>query len=122
MPVFPEAMDRLDLNNTADSLRKVENYIHYMTERMEFANSNTTKTVSEAGVSNVEIYKMILTMGDTISLVNASLTNLTNRVNTINTTLTELGETVEGLAGDVKTMQGQIADLTGRVETLEGGE
>ena len=36
--IFPESMNRLDLSDPSGSLSTVENYIRYMTERMEFSN------------------------------------------------------------------------------------
>ena len=39
--IFPEDMDRLDPNNVAQSLRTIEDYIRYITERVEFNAINT---------------------------------------------------------------------------------
>lgn len=114
MAVFPESMTKLDPNDTAGSLMKIENYIRYMTERMEFANSNTFRTVSEAGVSNVEIYKMILGLGDTVALVNANITNLYNRLNALQGDVSAQAETISGI-------NTALADLTERVAALEAG-
>ena len=89
---------------------------------MEFANSNTGKLVSAAGVSNVEIYKMILTMGDSIALTQAMLTNTNNTLNTMKQTVADLQEQTETMNGTIKNVQSQISNLTTRVEALEGGE
>ena len=53
MAVFPESMNKLDVNDTTGSFNRIENYIRYMTERVEFAMRNMTRNVSDAGVSSV---------------------------------------------------------------------
>ena len=87
--VFPEQMDKLDLNDPVGSLRRVENYIRYMAERMEFANSRTTRTVTEAGVSTVGVYQAVVNLADTVAVLQASLTamngKLTGQIQTIDT-------------------------------------
>lgn len=59
MAVFPESMDRLDKKNVEASLATIENYIRYMTERIEHSTSvmsrklttleSTTKEEQEDG-------------------------------------------------------------------------
>lgn len=48
MAVFPERMKPLDPNNSQESLKTIENYIRYMTERMEFTHSNDNKVIVES--------------------------------------------------------------------------
>jgi hypothetical protein len=48
MAVFPERMKPLDPNNSQESLKTIENYIRYMTERMEFTHSNDNKVIAES--------------------------------------------------------------------------
>lgn len=43
--IFPEDMDRLDPNNIAQSLRTIEDYIRYITERVEFSSVNTKNSI-----------------------------------------------------------------------------
>lgn len=107
MAVFPEEMDRLDVSDSAGSLKRIENYIRYMTERVEFANKNTTRTVSEAGVSSVEVYKIIITVADTVAVLNGNMNILSTKMQEVQTSIEDLQEAVR--------------DLTARVETLEGG-
>ena len=38
--VFPEEMNPLNIDDVRGSLRTIEDYIRYMTERMEFANTS----------------------------------------------------------------------------------
>ena len=51
--VFPEGMERLDPGDVGGSLAKVERYIQYMTERLEFAQRNLAGngTQLQAGVA-----------------------------------------------------------------------
>ena len=60
-------MNRLDLSDPSGSLSTVENYIRYMTERMEFSNKNLSRTVSSAGVSTVELLQIILELSNSVS-------------------------------------------------------
>ena len=46
MPILPESMDRLDLNETKASLSTIESYIRYMAERLDFAVSVQNKTIA----------------------------------------------------------------------------
>ena len=98
MAVFPENMERLDLNDARKSLSIIQDYIRYMGERIEFSMRNMTKTVSDAGVSSTELY--ILVQAQT-------------------QTLAALQSTVNGIAGTITSMQRDIADLTERVTALE---
>lgn len=45
MAVFPESMNRLNRGNTEESLATIENYIRYMTERIEKATSALSNRV-----------------------------------------------------------------------------
>ena len=73
MAIFPEQMDRLDLNDTTGCLQQIENYIRYMTERMEFANSNSNRILSETGTSNASVIKVVLEVADRVSLIEANI-------------------------------------------------
>ena len=104
MAVFPESMDKLDVNDTAGSLRRIENYIRYMTERMEFSTSNMTRNVSGAGVSTVEVLLALKEVMSALSEVSSAMnkmigdiTALSNRVTTLQSDLTALTERVDAL-------------------------
>lgn len=47
MAVFPEQMDMRDEHDVRKSLARIERYIAYMTERVEFANRNSEKAMTE---------------------------------------------------------------------------
>ena len=46
MPIFPEQMEKLDPRNVEDSLKKIENYMRYMCERVELNATHTSKRIS----------------------------------------------------------------------------
>ena len=46
MAVFPEGMNKLDANDVRGSLAMMENYIRYMSERMEFTMHNMQKQLN----------------------------------------------------------------------------
>lgn len=47
MAVFPEQMDTRDEHDVRKSLARIERYISYMTERVEFANRNSERAMAE---------------------------------------------------------------------------
>ena len=47
LSVFPERMNELDVSRPEQSLGTVENYIHYMCERVEFSLSNFFRTIGQ---------------------------------------------------------------------------
>lgn len=101
MAVFPENMERLDLNDTRGSLSTIQDYIRYMGERIEFSMRNMTKTVSEAGVSSAEVYILVQAQAQTLAA---------------------LQSTVNGMAGTITSMQRDISDLNERVTALENAQ
>ena len=52
MAVFPEGMNKLDANDVRGSLAVMEDYIRYMSERMEFTMQRMTKTAVSASDAN----------------------------------------------------------------------
>lgn len=123
MAILPEQMDKLDLRDTTGSLRRVEQYIRYMAERLEFFSGRTTRTVTQAGVSAVGLYQAVLTLADTVAVLQASITGL-------NTRLTEIRSQIQTMDAQIKSLEEQIAALSGleaaldalqaRVTALEG--
>lgn len=112
--VFPEPMGRLNPANAEESIKKVEDYIHYMVERMEFANSNTTKFFSESGTSNAAVIKSLFTVATSVSELSAQMNGIVNNVQSLSTLVTELNNSVSTLTTEVEA-------LKQRVTTLEGG-
>lgn len=135
MAVFPENMNRLDPGDVPGSLNTLENYIRYMTERLEFSTRNMTRNVSAAGTSTVEVVMLLGEMADALSKVNTAVNQLTAEVNTTNGRVTELQgkqteqgtkltalETKQSEVDDsLASLQGQITALAGRVSALENG-
>lgn len=74
MAVFPESMSRVDPNEPREAVAIIESYIRYMQERIEFANSQTTRTVTEAGVSSAGLYLEVQTLANTVQALSSSLT------------------------------------------------
>ena len=98
MAVFPESMNRLDAQNVPKSLEIVENYIRYMTERMEFSTSKMTKSVNSAGVSSVALLQLVQDVGSAVSV---------------------LQSTVNGMTGSITDLSGRMTALEDRVKALE---
>ena len=97
MAVLPESMDRLDVNDAPGSFAKIQDYIRYMGERIEFSMRNMTKTVSAAGVSSAEIYILYQAQAQQL----AALTS-----------------TVNGIAGNITSLQRDLASITERLGAI----
>lgn len=98
MAVLPENMDRLDVNDAPGSFAKIQDYIRYMGERIEFSMRNMTKTVSAAGVSSAEIYILYQAQAQQL----AALTS-----------------TVNGIAGNITGLQRELAAITEQLGSIE---
>lgn len=127
---FPESMDKLDVDDPANALRVVENYIGYMCERTDFAMRNMSRNVTAAGVSNVEVLLLISAMQQTLAALQSTVNQLNGSVNSLSAQVTALRTTVgdadSGLVKDVAdltdsvgTIQSSISDLDRRVTALE---
>ncbi len=124
--VFPETMGRLDVNDPMGSLQKIETYIRYMTERMEFSTRNMNRSVSEAGVSSAQIYTMVKKLGNTVSALQSVINQLTGRVAAVNERLaTVQGETaalensLQAVRREIGTLRTNYSALAARVTELE---
>lgn len=110
--VFPESMDKLNLDDSRGSLAIIENYIRYMAERTEFAVRNTTRVASGTSVSLAELGGLLESMTNAISA-------LTSEVNAVKGQITSLQGQTEALNTAVSSVNAQIAELSSRVEALE---
>lgn len=126
MAVFPENMDRLNVEDVAKSLSIIENYIRYMCERTEFSMRNMTKTVSEAGVSSAEIYVLVTAMNNTLSALQSTvngmsgnITSLANSQVAMQQQLGKLQKDLEGVQSSLVRMQQQLTELDLRTSSVE---
>ena len=120
MAVFPESMNKLDVNDTTGSLRRIENYIRYMTERVEFSMRNMTRNVSDAGVSSVEILLLVQELATGLSTISSTVNGMAGEITSLNNRVTEVQESQTEMATNVADIQTQITDLTDRVDKIEG--
>ena len=105
MAVFPASMNRLDAQNVPKSLEIVENYIRYMTERMEFSTSKKTKSVNSAGVSSVALLQLVQDVSSAVSVLQSTVSGMTG--------------SITDLSGRMTALESRIAALEGRVKALE---
>ena len=127
MAVFPESMNKLDVNDVPGSLGRLESYIRYMTERVEFAMRNMTRNVSEAGVSNVELLLLmqemagtVATLSNTVNGMTGSITSMGNRLDDMQTAQTQLGKQVTQLQTKQNEMSGQVTQLQTTQSQISG--
>ena len=128
MAVFPESMNKLDVNDTTGSLNRIENYIRYMTERVEFSMRNMTRNVSDAGVSSVEILLLVQEMAGSLSTLGSAVNGMTGEITSLNTRVGELqskqneqGTKLNEMDTKMTDLHTQITELAARVTALEGG-
>lgn len=121
MAVFPESMNKLDLADTTGSLARIENYINYMGERVEFAMTNVTRNVGEAGTSSVEVLLAVNKVLDEVSKISSVVNGLVGEIVGTNNRIDKMQETIKEMQGNITTLQESVTDLAGRVEALEAG-
>lgn len=124
--VFPETMNKLDVNNTADSLSTLESYIGYMRERVEFSMRNTMRTAEASGVTNSAVLLMISALSNTLSALQTTVNVQGGDINSMKASVSALQAAVDSLTATVgghtqalQTMQTAIDDLAARVTALE---
>lgn len=105
MAVFPESMNKLDAQNVPKSLDIVENYIRYMTERVEFSTSKMTKSVNSAGVSSVTLLQLVQDVSSAVSVLQSTVSGMTG--------------SITDLSGRMTALESRIAALESRVKALE---
>lgn len=88
--VFPEEMNPLNVEDVRGSIRTIEDYIRYMTERMEFANTQTRRAASESGITDIAVLEVLNDMA-------ATMATLTSTVNSMRGDVTALQERVSAL-------------------------
>ena len=120
MAVLPESMNKLNLTDTTGSLGELERYINYMGERIEFAMSNMTRSVSDAGVSNVDVLQAIAEVTGALSRLNSAASRMAGETTSTSTRIDKMQESIDAIRGNITTMQADIAALGERIAALEG--
>lgn len=140
MAVFPENMDRLDVQDPAKALSIIENYIGYMNERIEFAIRNVTKNVSAAGISSAELYilvqaqaQQIAVLQSTLSIIQGSITSLQHDsqthtaeisalqtiVSAVQSSITAINDRLGVFSSTDPTIKATLDDFEQRISALE---
>ena len=121
MAVFPESMNKLDVNDVPGSLGRLESYIRYMTERVEFSMRNMTRNVSDAGMSSVEVLLLLNEMANTVSVINSTVHGMTGDITALSGNVAQVQNDVSTMGTTITGLQSQITALSERVAKLEGG-
>ena len=114
MAIFPEQMNKLNLDDTKGSFSKIESYIRYMTERVEFAMSNTARNVSQTGMTNEALVALVKDIAEEISAMQSAMSNMAGGITAANNRITEMQKSIT-------TLQTDLGSLTERVTALEAG-
>lgn len=119
MAIFDKELNHLDPQNTAESLKTLENYISYMRERLEFNNSNLTRTLSSTGTSTAEIVLILAALQNNVQAMQSNITAMQGQITTLETTVSGLNSSVQALNGNVTELQGSVGTLQSDVSTLQ---
>lgn len=117
--VFPEKMNKLDTQDPAGSLKTVEAYIAYMTERTEFSMKNTLRTAEASGVTNAAVLLMISSLSNSLSALQSTVNQQSGEITSIKSLLSTLSSSVESNSDALKMMQETVDELAERVAALE---
>lgn len=115
--VFPERMDRLNNEDPKTSLSVIEQYIGYMTERIEFYMRNMTKTVSEAGISSAEMYiiiqaqaQILANLQSAMGIAQGAITVLQSDMRLAQSDITDLSSLVSGIDTRLGNLETTVSD------------
>lgn len=124
MAIFDKELNHLDPQDAAGSLRTLENYISYMRERLEFNNSNLTRTLSSAGTSTAEMVLIVAALQNNVQAMQSSVTALQGQITTLETTVSGLNNSIQALSQNVTALQTAVQNIDQRVTALEakGGD
>lgn len=124
MAIFDKELNHLDPQDAAGSLRTLENYISYMRERLEFNNSNLTRTLSSAGTSTAEMVLIVAALQNNVQAMQSSVTAMQGQITTLETTVSGLNNSIQALSQNVTALQTAVQDIDQRVTALEakGGD
>ena len=119
MAVFPESMDKLNTDDVRSSLPVMENYIRYMSERVEFAMRNMTKNVNAAGVSSVEMYILLTALQNEMATLQSTVSGLNGTVNGLGTQLSNVQSSITAMENRMSTIEDSITSMGNRMTSIE---
>ena len=119
MAIFDKELNHLDPQDAAGSLRTLENYISYMRERLEFNNSNLTRTLSSAGTSTAEMVLIVAALQNNVQAMQSSVTAMQGQITTLETTVSGLNNSIQTLSQNVTALQSSVSTLQSDVATLK---
>lgn len=124
MAIFDKELNHLDPQDASGSLRTLENYISYMRERLEFNNSNLTRTLSSAGTSTAEMVLIVAALQNNVQAMQSSVTAMQGQITTLETTVSGLNNSIQALSQNVTALQTAVQNIDQRVTALEakGGD
>lgn len=119
MIVFPERMNTVQKGDPAAALQTVERYINYMCQRVEWAMGNVGKTVTAAGISNAEMYTLILTLQNIVSALQSTVNSHGASISSLLQNVTMQGNDLTAVTKRVTELENKYAALEKRVTALE---
>lgn len=119
MAIFDKELNHLDPQDTNGSLRTLENYISYMRERLEFNNTNLTRTLSSTGTSTAEMVLIVAVIQNNVQAMQSSITAMQGQISTLETTVSGLNTSVQTLSETLTALQTTVQNIDQRVTALE---
>ena len=136
MNVFPESMNKINVNDPKTALAQIERYLKYIMERVEFSTNGIVKTVS-ANMTPAEVAQQITEMRtdmtsalstiatysariNTLEYNTAGLSDLEDEVDTQRGAISDLTDAVDLMSADVEDIQDDITDISGDITGIQG--
>lgn len=117
--IFPETMSKLDPGDVAGSFSKLENYIRYMTERMEFSNRNMSRSVNVNVTNTEDVILMLADLTDAVAYLQTSVNTMSGDLTAANNRVTAMQKDVEALTQTTDSAQERITALQASVDALK---
>lgn len=105
MAIFDKELNHLDPQDTAGSLKTLENYISYMRERLEFNNSNLTRTLSSTGTSAAEIVLILAALQNNVQAMQSSVNAMQGKISTLENSVTTMQTTIQNIDQRVTALE-----------------
>ena len=132
MNVFPETMNKIDLNDPKTALSQLEHYIRYIVERVQFSTNGLVKTVASS-MTTAEVVEQLTQLRTEVTRAVSTVNSYSARINTLESNTadlqteldsqrTELADTIadlETLIGTVSDIETALTDLDTALSTLQ---
>lgn len=119
MIVFPESINDLPRGDTEAALSMLQAYIKYICQRTEWAMGNVTKSVTNAGVSNAEMYILLTALQNTVSALQSTVNSQSASISALLQAMATVGNDVSDLQTRMTAAENNYTALNNKYTALE---